>query len=78
MKTLSFRLPNRRRQTASAVLVLITLLAIMVILATADSKVLFHLHREIRLLEVRQIERLNTVQTNTLAVAETSARHEAR
>jgi len=57
--------PNR--QNGSTVLVLITLLAIMVILATANSKALFHLHREIKLLENRQVLRLNTSQTDTIS-----------
>jgi Tfp pilus assembly protein FimT len=59
-----------RRQDGSTVLVLITLLAIMVMLATANSKALFHLHREIKLLETRQVGRLNASQTNAVTAAQ--------
>lgn len=68
MKTSFADLFGCRRQNGSTVLVLITLLAIMVILATADSKALFQLHRETKLLEKQQIERLNASQTNTLSL----------
>ena len=52
------------RQRGSAVMVMIALLAIMVMLAAANNRALFHLHRELNLLEHRQIERLNASQTN--------------
>ena len=68
----------RRRQNGSAVLVCIALLAIMVILVTANSKALFNLHREIKLLEKRQVERLNASQTNTMAAVESPAKPEAK
>ena len=67
MKTFFSDSSKRHRQNGSTVLVLITLLAIMVILATANSKALFHLHREIKLLENRQVLRLNTSQTDTIS-----------
>lgn len=70
MKTSFADFPKHRRQNGSTVLVLITLLAIMVLLAIANSKALFHLHREIKLLESRQVARLNASQTNTVTVAE--------
>ena len=70
--------PPSRRQNGSAVLVFITLLAIMVILVTANSKALFCLHQEIKLLEQRQVERLNTSQTNTIAVVESPAKPESK
>jgi hypothetical protein len=78
MKTYFADLSPRRRQDGSTVLVLITLLVIMVMLATANSKALFHLHREIKLLETRQIQRLNGSQTNTMAVAESPAKRESK
>jgi len=70
MKIFQSHFTERRRQNGSAVLVFITLLAIMMILATAGSKALFHLHEEIKLLEQRQVERLNASQTNTTGRAE--------
>ena len=70
MNTSFADLSPRRRQNGSTVLVLITLLVIMVMLATANSKALFHLHREIKLLESRQVARLNASQTNATSVAE--------
>ena len=45
----------------------IALLAIMVLLVTINAKALFHLHREVRLLEQQQIKRLNASETNTVA-----------
>ena len=68
----------RRRQNGSAVLVFITLLAIMVILVTANSKALFRLHQEIKLLEQRQVKRLNASQTNTVAVVKSPAKPESK
>ena len=78
MKTTYADFPNRRRQNGSTVLVLITLLTIMVMLATANSKALFHLHQEIKLLEKKQVERLNASQTNTVAVAASPAAQESK
>jgi hypothetical protein len=78
MKTSFVDFSKRRRQNGSTVLVLITLLAIMVVLATANSKALFHLHREIKLLEHRQVLRLNASQTNTVTVAESPAKPESK
>jgi len=78
MKTSFADFSQRRRQNGSTVLVLITLLVIMVMLATANSKALFHLHREIKLLETRQIQRLNASQTNTVTVAESPAKPESK
>jgi hypothetical protein len=64
----------KQSEGGSAVLVFIALLAIMVILATANSKALFHLHQEIKLLEHRQLERLNVSQTNAVAIAASPAK----
>jgi hypothetical protein len=36
----------------------------MLMLITANSSALLHLHRELKLLDQRQVERLNTSQTN--------------
>jgi hypothetical protein len=64
MKVSRFNLSRRRRQSGSAVLIFITLLAIMLMLITANSSALLHLHRELKLLDQRQVERLNASQTN--------------
>jgi Tfp pilus assembly protein FimT len=64
MKTSRFNLSRRHRQSGSAVLVFIALLAIMLMLITANSSTLLHLHRELKLLDQRQVERLNASQTN--------------
>jgi Zn-dependent protease len=56
---------RRYRQGGSAVLVLLILLVIMLMLITANSSTLLHLHRELKLLDQRQVERLNASQTNT-------------
>jgi hypothetical protein len=64
MKVSRFNLSQHHRQSGSAVLIFITLLAIMLMLITANSSALLHLHRELKLLDQRQVERLNTSQTN--------------
>jgi hypothetical protein len=45
----------------------ITLLAIMMLLTTANAMALFRLHREVRALEQQQIKRLNVSVTNSAA-----------
>ncbi len=52
-----------------ATVVFIALLAIMMILVTAESRALLHLHREVKLLEQQQIKRLNAPATNTVSTA---------
>ena len=41
----------------------------MLMLITANSSTLLHLHRELKLLDQRQVERLNASQTNTTTTA---------
>jgi hypothetical protein len=48
-----------------ATAVFVALLAIMMILITAESRSLFRLHREVKFLEQQQIKRLNNSQTNS-------------
>jgi hypothetical protein len=60
---------RRCRQRGSAVMVFLILLAIMMLLATANSSALLHLRHELNLLDHRQIVRLNAVPTNITAVA---------
>jgi len=69
MKTSRFNPSRHHRQSGSAVLIFITLLAIMLMLITANSSALLHLHRELKLLDQRQVERLNASQTNTITTA---------
>ncbi len=69
MKISRFHLSRLRRQSGSAVVIFIALLAIMLLLITANSSALLHLHRELKLLDQRQVERLKASQTNTLTTA---------
>jgi integral membrane sensor domain MASE1 len=59
---------RRRRQNGSATFVFIVLLAIMMILVTANGKAIFRLHRELNMLEQKQNQRLNVLQTNVTSV----------
>jgi hypothetical protein len=56
-------------ENGMATLIFITLLAIMMILVTAETRALFHLHREIKYLEQKQINRLNITSTNAPVAA---------
>ena len=69
MKISRFNFSRRHRQSGSAVVIFITLLAIMLMLITANSSALLHLHRELKLLDQRQVERLNASQTNATTTA---------
>ena len=77
MKTLLPILSGRHRQKGSVVLILLILLVIMSLLAAANSDALLHLHREVNLLEHRQVERLNAMSataTNTVSTAHTESK----
>jgi hypothetical protein len=63
----------RQNERGLVTFVFIALLAIMVIFATAGSRMLFHLHREIQLVERQQIQRLDQSQTNQVAIAQPPA-----
>jgi hypothetical protein len=67
-----------RDQRGSTVLVLLVLLAIMVLLAAANSSALDQLRRDINLLEHRQVMRLNSMPTNATAAAVSPAKLESR
>lgn len=69
MKIPASNFSRRRRQGGSAVVFFIILLAIMLGLITANSSALLHLHRELKLLDQRQVERLNASQTNLTTTA---------
>jgi hypothetical protein len=61
--------PSPSRQRGFATIVFITLLAIMVVLATANTTALIRLHREVRLLEQNQIKRINGPLVNAAPAA---------
>ena len=61
-----------------ATFLFIALLAIMMILVTAESRALFHLHREVKLLEQKQIKRLDLSQTNALSAVSLTNQTEAK
>jgi hypothetical protein len=48
-----------RRENGMATILFIALLAIMMILVTAEARALIHLRREVKFLEQQQIKRLN-------------------
>jgi hypothetical protein len=56
----------RRNDGVVATIIFITLLAIMMILATAEGRALFHLHREVKFMERQQLKRLNDSTTNAI------------
>ena len=59
--TPSFSRPARRTN-GSITVVFIALLGIMMILVMAESRALFHLHREVKFLEQQQTNRLHRAQ----------------
>ena len=64
---IQFRHLGRGSERGMVTVIFIALLAIMLILVTAESRALIQLRRETKLLEQQQIKRLNFSQTNTLA-----------
>jgi type II secretory pathway component PulK len=52
----------RRDERGLATIIIVCLLAIMMILVTAEIRALYNLHRETQLLEQQQIKRLNNSQ----------------
>ena len=60
---------RKRSQDGVATIIFIGLLAIMMILITAESKALFNLHREVKFLEQQQVKRLGASQTNSIGRA---------
>jgi hypothetical protein len=61
---------KRRTERGMATVIFIALLAIMLILVTAESRALIQLRREVKLLQQQQIKRLNLSQTNSAFVAQ--------
>jgi len=78
MKLLPSNFPECRQQNGSAVFIFITLLAIMMILVTENSRALLDLHQQVKLLEHRQVERLNASQTNATDNVELPAKPESK
>ena len=68
----------RQSEGGFATLIFIVLLAIMLVLVTAESGALFHLHREVKLLEQQQIKRLNLSQTNATSVVSLTEKPKAK
>jgi hypothetical protein len=62
--------PNRfaRRENGMATIFFIALLAIMIMLVAANLRALAHLHREVKLLEQQQVQRLNSAENNSVSV----------
>ena len=60
---------RQKNERGMATIVFIALLAIMMILVTAESRALIQLHREVRFLEQQQIKRLNAPTTNSISTA---------
>jgi hypothetical protein len=69
MKTLRVH-SGRRSERGMATVVFIALLAIMLILVTAESRALIQLRREVKLLQKQQIKRLDLSQTNSVVVTQ--------
>lgn len=65
---------SQRRQSGVAIVVILAMLSIMLVYVTANLRSLHHLGRELKLLEQRQIQRLNSrsLATNTVPQATTS------
>jgi hypothetical protein len=63
-----------REQNGMATIIFIALLAIMMILVTAEARALFQLHREVKFLEQQQIERLNHATTPAPAILKTESK----
>jgi hypothetical protein len=59
---------KRRTERGMATVIFIALLAIMLILVTAESRALIQLRREVKLLQQQQIKRLNLSQANSMAI----------
>lgn len=70
--------PAPAGERGSAVVVFLALLAIMLMLVAANNRTLFQLHRELQLLDHRQVERLSAIPTNTILTVESPAAPERK
>lgn len=59
------KITPQKNEAGLATIVFITLLAIMALLAAANTAALIHLHRDVKLLEQQQIKRLNGSQADS-------------
>jgi len=78
MKIFPSHFTRRDPQHGFVVFVFISLLAIMMILVAANGNALSRLHQETKLLEHRQIERLNASQTNTVTAVASPGKSESK
>jgi len=78
MKILPSHFTRRARQDGSVVFVFISLLAIMLVFVTVNQSVLIRMRQETKLLERRQIERLNASQTNAVTAVAPPANPERK
>jgi hypothetical protein len=67
-----------RSEGGFATFIFIVLLSIMLILVTAESGALFHLHREVKFLEQQQIKRLNLSPTNATPIVSLTEKPKAK
>lgn len=63
------KIPTQKNESGLATIIFISLLAIMVLLAIANTAALIRLHREVKFLEQQQIKRLNGSQAASATVA---------
>jgi hypothetical protein len=68
----------RNSERGMATVIFIVLLAVMMILVTAESSALFHLHREVKFLERQQIKRLDNSQTNAISAVTLTVKPEVK
>jgi hypothetical protein len=68
------KIKSKNSERGFATIIFIVLLAIMVLLVTAETRALIRLHREVKLLEQQQIKRLNGPQTNSVTSTITQAK----
>jgi hypothetical protein len=64
----------RRRESGMATVLFIALLAIMMILVTAEARALIQLRHEVKLMEQQQTKRLNNSPTNVVMTATSEAK----
>ncbi len=68
MKTSFATIPQTRKRRASALIAILTMLAIMFVLFTVNSKTLTRLSRELDALDKQQTNRLATVRAQSTTV----------
>jgi hypothetical protein len=65
---------GRGRERGMATVIFIALLAIMLILVTAESRALIQLRHEVKLLQKQQIKRLNLSQSNSVVATQPASK----